>query len=125
MSENSSMQELITRVFAIRDAAHLAHWAAKGPGSFARHSALGDFYDGIIDKLDGIVEAYQGAFGLIQLDLNLEITPKDLDERIKDEVNWLQENRSEIAGGIAAIENMIDDLAGLYLTTFYKLKNLA
>jgi len=56
------IEELVTRVFSTRNAAHLAHWKTK---SFAEHSALGDFYDALIDGVDEIIEDYQGAFGLI------------------------------------------------------------
>ena len=59
------VEDFVGRMFAIRDAAHLAHWAAKGEGSFARHKALGKFYEVLIDKLDAYIEAYQGYFGLI------------------------------------------------------------
>ena len=34
------IEELVSRTFAIRNAAHLAHWRAKGTGSFAKHMAL-------------------------------------------------------------------------------------
>ena len=37
----------------------------------------------------------------------------------------IAENRSEIADDNAAIENILDDLCALYLSTIYKLKLLA
>ena len=54
------IEQLIARVFATRNAAHLLHW--RGP-SYAQHMALGDFYEAIIDKLDEIVECHQGETG--------------------------------------------------------------
>ncbi len=57
------IEQLITRTFQARDIAHRAHWATK---SYAQHVALGDFYDEVIDKIDDIVESYQGQFGLVQ-----------------------------------------------------------
>lgn len=116
------IEELISRVFATRNAVHLAHWKTK---SYAQHVALGELYDGLIDRIDAIVEMYQGAFGLIE---NVDVKPissADIMEHIGQEANWIEENRSAIAGDVCAIENQIDDLAGLYLTTFYKLKNLS
>ena len=56
------IEEFVSRSFALRDAAHLAHWATR---SYSEHVALGEFYDGLLDKVDTIVEAYQGCFGLI------------------------------------------------------------
>ena len=60
------IEELISRVFYARNLAHFEHWRAKGEGSYAKHIALGEFYDGVIDTIDPLVEAYQGAFDLIK-----------------------------------------------------------
>lgn len=121
------IEELVSRTFAVRNAVHLAHWRVRGAGSFAKHSALGDLYDGLIGKIDGIVEAYQGltgkAVGLVKLaaqDTQREVLPM-----LEAECEWVTENRSEIADDNPAIENMLDELCGLYLTTIYKLKFLA
>lgn len=119
------IEQLVAKVFATRNAVHLAHWATKGDGSFARHSALGDFYEELISKIDNIVEMYQGAFGLINNVTVTPITPENIMEHIGEEANWIEEHRGEIAGGVCAIENMLDDLTGSYLKTFYKLKNLS
>lgn len=116
------VEEMIARVFAARDAAHLEHWRTKNG---EEHRALGDFYDGVIDKVDKYVEAHQGAFGLVG-DVKLEQTKSTgkISEFLRDEMVWLTENRSQIARSIPALENLLDDLTGLYLTTLYKLENL-
>ena len=119
------IEELIGRVFTARNLAHLEHWKTTGVGSFARHMALGDFYDGIINKLDGIVEAYIAYFGDIGEPKNPAPKTNDLIPIITIDAAWITKNRSEIAKGVPAIENMIDDLAGLYLHTLYKLKRLS
>jgi hypothetical protein len=41
-----------------------------------------------------------------------------------DDIIWLNENRSKIAKNIPALENIIDELTGLHMTTLYKLENL-
>jgi len=119
------IEELIGRVFTARNLAHLEHWKTTGVGSFARHSALGDFYDGIIDKLDGIVEAYIAYFGDIGEPRDIAPKVTALVPLITVDAAWITKNRSEIAKGVPAIENMIDDLVGLYLHTLYKLKRLS
>jgi hypothetical protein len=40
---------------------HRLHLKIKGDGSYAAHKALGDFYDGLHDYADTLVEGYQGA----------------------------------------------------------------
>lgn len=121
------LEDLVARVFASRNGAHLAHWRAKGPGSFARHMALGEFYDAVIDKVDGIVEAHQGATGKLigTVNLNAADARADITAKLADDCNWIAKNRDKIGMGIPAIENLLDDLCDLYLTTIYKLKNLS
>ena len=118
------LEELVSRVFAARNAAHLAHWRTK---SYAQHIALGDFYDGAIDKIDGIVEAVQGATAKIigSVSLNAVDGMADPLKKMMDDCNWIATNREKIAQGVPAIENLLDDLCDLYLTTIYKLKNLS
>lgn len=116
------IEQLVAKVFATRNAVHLAHWKT---GSYAQHVALGDFYDGLIDRIDTIVESYQGAFGKIGNVKVEDVSSSDVMDHIGSEANWIEEHRSEIANDVCAIENLLDDLAGLYLSTFYKLKNLS
>lgn len=122
--QQKAILELIRRVFAVRNAAHIAHWATD---SYARHMALGSFYDDIIEAIDGIVEAYQGWFGLLQgvkANVSTSPDPDDIASVIADEAQWIAENRTAISGGNAAIENLVDGLTDTYMTTFYKLANL-
>lgn len=116
------IQELVEKVFATRDAVHSGHWKTK---SYSEHVALGDLYDGIVDKIDGIVEMYQGAFGLIDPVESKPVVGKDIVRHLTDEAKWINDNREAISGDICAIENALDDLAGLYYRTLYKLKNLS
>lgn len=116
------IEELISCVFATRNAVHLAHWATK---SFAQHKTLGHFYDNIIDRVDSIVEAHQGAFGLIGDVDPATVNKNNIAEHIKQEARWIEQNRNEIAGNIEAIGALIDDLTNEYLTTYYKLTNLS
>ena len=39
----------------------------KGVGALSAHLALGNYYDSIGGLVDGLVEAYQGQYGLIKL----------------------------------------------------------
>lgn len=116
------IQELVARVFATRNAVHQAHWATK---SFAEHMALGEFYEALPDKLDAIVEMYQGANALIgPVDIE-PVVGKDLTKHLQAEARWIDDNREAISGDICALENQLDELAGLYHRTVYKLRFLS
>jgi hypothetical protein len=112
------VEKLIDKMFAIRNAAHIEHWKTD---SYARHVALGDFYEEVIELTDKYVEAHQGTFGIIG---DVEGENKDVAKIIHDEIIWLHENRETIAQGIPALENIIDELSGLHMKTLYKLENL-
>lgn len=113
------VDKLIRRAFKLRDTAHLEHWRATGEGSYARHQALGEFYDELIDHLDKYVESHQGVFGLVA-----DKPPEDATEAIRKEMLWITEHRAEIARGLPALENILDELVGLHLRTLYKLEHL-
>jgi len=115
------IEELIARVFAIRDATHLEHWRTK---SYAQHQALGEFYDSLIDEIDTLVECYQGNFGLIG-DVKLTHATGDIVGLLSKDVAWIAKNREKIAGGVDALENIVDGISALYLRTIYKLENLS
>lgn len=120
------IEQLVSRVFYTRNAAHLQHWKVKGPGSYAQHTALGGFYDALIDKIDSIVETYQGYFDLIAMvpPKPGAMLPNDIVAHLSEDCDWIMENREEIAKDNTAVENLIDDLLGEYMTTLYKLRNL-
>lgn len=116
------IEELVSRVFATRNAAHLAHWATK---SYAQHVALNEFYDELPELLDSLVEAHQGAFGLIDSVEPTTVNKNNIAEHIKQEARWIEQNADDITGGVKAIQNLLDGLTDAYLTTYYKLTNLS
>lgn len=117
------IEELVSRAFKTRNQAHLQHWKTK---SYAEHQALGSFYDDLIDTLDKLVEAAQGSKGVIgHVDLSCKDESVDIVKALADDANWISKNRTKIASGVPAVENIVDELVGTYLTTIYKLKNLS
>lgn len=121
------IEMLAARVFATRNAAHIAHWAAKGPGSHARHVALGEFYEALIDKIDAIVECHMGSTqSLLAVIPDVPRVRSDaIAEHIAAEAKWIAASRDKIANGNPSVANLLDDLHGLYVTTAYKLTFLA
>ena len=115
------IEDLVARVFALRNAVHLAHWASK---SYAEHKTLGKFYETLIDGIDGIIEAYQGYYGLIG-EVRISMIPKsDITGKIHSELSYIIANRDKIAQKNPIILNLLDQFASEYSTTLYKLTNL-
>lgn len=115
------IEEFVSRMFALRDSCNLAHWSTK---SFAEHMALGSFYDDLIEKVDAIIESYQGCFGLIGEVTTRRYTKADIRKQIADEANWLASNKEKLCEDNDVLSNLIDDLGQLFATTHYKLKFL-
>ena len=118
------IEQLISRVFYARNVAHFEHWRANGTGSYAKHQALGSFYEEVIEAIDDLVEAYQGAFELIG-NIPAPTAPKgDVLKLLEADAAWIEENHEDICQGNRAVANLIDSLSGVYLSTIYKLRNL-
>jgi hypothetical protein len=115
------IEQLISRVFYARNLAHYEHWRTE---SYAQHKALGKFYEGVIEALDALVEAYQGLNGLIGSIPSPTDTKGDSMKILKADAEWIEANHEEISGGNSAIANLTDNVTGIYLSTIYKLENL-
>lgn len=128
MTEHAALvAELVERVFSSRNLAHLSHWKTR---SYAEHRALGDFYENVITAIDAFIEKHQAAFGLIrsgreEKEKEEEGSPEDILACLQDDVKWLNKNRSSICRDIPTLENDLDDVIGVYLTTIYKLRFLS
>lgn len=112
------IDQLITRLFKERNASHARHWTTD---SFSQHEALGEFYDEMIDTLDKFIEAYIGTFGKPH---NIPDDDENIATTIRENLIWLNDNRKQIANEVPALENIIDELAGLHMRTLFKLDNL-
>ncbi len=115
--------QFIAVLFLARDLAHKAHLRATGPGSFARHDALGDFYPAVIELADSLVEAYQGCeLTLIDIPLLDNEFPSEIKESMQAQVKWLKANRYKaVEKDETQMQNIIDEIVALYDRTIYKL----
>lgn len=118
------IEELVSRVFYARNVAHFEHWQANGVGAYARHTALGEFYDQVIDALDTLVEGYQGAFELIGTVKAPKTKAEDILLILIEDSKWIEKNHENICKGNRAVANLLDGVTGVYLSAIYKLRNL-
>jgi DNA-binding ferritin-like protein len=119
-----SCAEFIGCMFLARDVAHSVHLNTR---SFAKHKALGGFYDDVIDLADKFAEAYQGRHGLIgPISLHSARKTSNITEFLEDSLKEIEDMRYKVCDkSDTALQNIIDEIVGLYLTTLYKLKFLA
>lgn len=114
----SDCQQFIAVLFLSRDAAHKAHLNTE---SYAQHKALGAFYDGIIELADKFAEAYMGRTGKRIGDIPDMQNPKsDIVKTIKAHREVIEEMRDFI-GKDKPLQNIVDEIVDLYLSTEYML----
>ena len=89
--------------------------------------ALNGYYDGIVDLVDGLVETYQGKYGILEGYSNFSLIET---ENCEDMVSYFQallkaieNNRSSFAAD-SYLQNQIDTVVELITSTLYKLINL-
>lgn len=120
----SNCNEFIGMMFLARDVTHSAHLNTR---SYAKHIALNEFYDGIIDLADKFAEAYQGKYGLIG-PISLQSAKKqgNIVEFLEGQLDEIHSVRYKVVDkDCTAIHNIIDEIEALYMSTLYKLKFLA
>lgn len=100
--------------------AHLMHLKTK---SFAQHMALGDYYEEIVDLVDGLVESYQGKYGVIEQYPDVYHSPKDPIKYFESLQRFVSDARQDLPQD-SELQNIIDEIADLINTTTYKLKFL-
>lgn len=116
--------DFVGALFLARDVAHSVHLNTR---SFSKHMALNSFYDEVIELADKFAEAYQGRHGLIgPISLMSAKKTTNIIEFLEDSLADIEKMRYEVCDKTdTALQNIIDEIVGLYLSTLYKLKFLA
>lgn len=116
--------DFVGTLFLARDVAHSVHLNTR---SFSKHSALNEFYDSIVDLADKFAEAYQGRHGLIgPISLMSAKKTTNITEFLESSLADIEGCRYEVCEKTdTALQNIIDEIVGQYLSTLYRLRFLA
>jgi len=114
---------LIAILFLSREIAHRDHLKTH---SYAQHMALNTFYDEIVELADDLTEMYQGRHGIIEKIPMLNAEPTDNPANdLQKQLDTIEKIRyTAVDKADTAIQNKIDEIVGLFLSTLYKLRNL-
>ena len=120
----STAADFVGTLFLARDVAHSVHLNTR---SFSKHMALNEFYDGIIDHADKFAEAYQGRHGLIgPISLMSAKKTTNIIEFLESSLADIEDMRYKVVKKEdTSLQQLIDNIVELFLTTLYKLKYLA
>ena len=109
---------------ASRTQAHIFHLQTP---SYAAHKALNKYYDKIVDLIDGLVESYQGKYGIITGYGNIALQEYQSCEAIimffETLCMYVEKSRGMVAQD-SYLQNQIDEIVALIKSTIYKLRFL-
>lgn len=106
---------------------HQLHLKITGPGSFAVHKALGEFYEAMPGLVDAVAEQYQGAREKL---LDIPAAPPYKCGTVQEALAHLKELYNEIVElqkmmPFSEIVNQLDEMKSLIASTKYKLMFLS
>ena len=123
VNNNGEFKDIISILFHSRTQAHVFHLQTE---SFAEHKALQDYYDGVLDLIDGLVESYQGKYGILTNYTTLKVDDYVSNDEVQSYLNKvnsvIEKNRTSVKESF--IQNQIDTVQELIFSTLYKLKFL-
>jgi hypothetical protein len=114
--------QMISTLMASRQQAHIFHWQTN---SYSAHKALNKYYDEIVNLFDGLVESFQGKYG-IQRGYISPVTFKEDGQFVnyfEALAMYVETIRTKIPQD-SYIQNEVDTVVKLIQTTKYKLINL-
>jgi hypothetical protein len=119
----NDIQEFVALLFLSREYAHREHLNAT---SYAEHMALGSFYEEIIPLADAYAEALQGTLQVLIGDIPyLDIKKKkNALETLTTHLETIRKMKDLVCLEDETLENLVDEIIALYLSTLYKLKFL-
>jgi hypothetical protein len=114
---------LVSYLLHSRTQTHIFHWQTT---SFAEHTALQLYYEGIVPLIDGLVESYQGKNGIVTGYSNYKLSEYKGNGQT---IAYLEQLCSAIDQTFNSIDdtyiqNQLDTITELVKSTIYKLKNL-
>ena len=94
--------------------------------SYAEHKALQNYYEGIDGLVDGLVESFQGKYGILKGYKSMDMNDWKSTESTTDYLNQLCERVIELRECCedSYIQNQIDNVCELINSTTYKLRFL-
>ena len=116
--------DFVGMMFLARDVTHSVHLNTR---SYAKHKALAGFYENIIELADDFAETYQGRHGLIgPISLMSAKKTGNVVEFLENQLEEIEAGRYDVCKKEdSPLQNLIDGIIELYLSTLYKLRFLA
>lgn len=130
LSNNEIIVDILSRIMHVFEQSHKFHLQVNSQivpsgAAHAIHTALGDFYEEVVDLKDSLIESYQGKYGIIMNYTDQESLPFSID--------ICKEYYLSLATDIEKycylfpdswVKNQLDEIVTLLYKLLYKLNNL-
>lgn len=121
-SDNPAAAEFFITLLHAATSGHVLHLQTR---SYAQHKALDEFYSELPGLTDGVIEAYQGKYGLVLDYPDGYVAPTSTPvEFVSNLGDYVTANRSAV-GSDSELQNLIDGVMELIDSTIYKLRFLS
>ena len=117
---HDEMAEFLAALLHSGTITHFMHWATP---SRSDHTALGEYYEKIINKVDKLAESYMGRYKKLTKfpsDFHMATEPLEYMEGLQ---SFVAEARQSLPQD-TELQNRIDEIAELINTTVYELREL-
>lgn len=119
--------KFFSKLFEAREMAHIYHLQVRGDkGSHAAHKALEEYYDGVLDLMDDLIEVYQGQYDIVEGYDSIDTSATGKTESLEyfiELAEFIKTTRySAILEEDAHLQAIIDEVLILVYKTVYKLK---
>ena len=122
--QNTAVGLFVSTLMSSRTQAHVFHLQTP---SCSAHKALNEYYNDIIDLIDGFVESYQGKYGIIKGYTNVDLQEYQSCEAIimyfTALAMFIDRGRTQIPQD-PYLQNQVDEISALIHSTVYKFKFL-
>ena len=120
LTEETGDNDIVTEFFFLaRNCATQSHYLHLMTDSFAEHTALNEFYDGVIPLIDSFMESFIGRFGKLS-----DTMPTDTEHlTISEFRGWVETNRDKLTD-CSELQNIVDEIISFCDGIIYKLENL-
>lgn len=109
---------VVGQLFHSRDVMHIAHLQTT---SYAEHKALNNYYDELLDLVDGLLESYMGTVGKrinFKIPASEYVNPKQHLTQLKQ---YVMKHRTVFGEENTHLQNIVDEIIALITKTLYLL----
>lgn len=121
-SSNKEIATFIGEMFAFNSSLKLYHWSVTGTGSYAKHMALDEAIDSLLDVIDRITETTYALVGELHISIPETKTPGDISKHASEFYHYVEKHRDLFPEAFS--QSIIDDYQEAIQQLIYRLVRL-